>query len=110
MWKNHTTKPRIFARRQPVQYFHIVFYVYKTLLCLPCIVMPSLQANDDNYKYSVWYVRNVKQKSQKAWLFPRGGGGTPPKYLYGYVVCAAQRGRDFGTPYLERGIHFRDVS
>ena len=24
-------------------------------------------------------------------------------------VCAAQRGRDFGTPYLERGIHFRDV-
>ena len=25
-------------------------------------------------------------------------------------VCAAQRGRDFGTPDLERGIHFRDVS
>ena len=25
-------------------------------------------------------------------------------------VCAAQRGRNFGTPDLERGIHFRDVS
>ena len=25
-------------------------------------------------------------------------------------VCAAQRGRDLGTPDLERGIHFRDVS
>ena len=25
-------------------------------------------------------------------------------------VCAAQQGRDFGTPDLERGIHIRDVS
>ena len=25
-------------------------------------------------------------------------------------VCAARRGRDFGTPDLERGIHLRDVS
>ena len=25
-------------------------------------------------------------------------------------VCAAQRGRDFEVPDLERGIHFRDVS
>ena len=24
-------------------------------------------------------------------------------------VCAAQRGRDFEAPGLERGIHFRDV-
>ena len=35
------------------------------------------------------------------------GGGTPPIPIR---VCAAQRGRDFGTPDLERGIHFRDVS
>ena len=38
----------------------------------------------------------------------RGGGGYSPKIPI--RVCAAQRGRDFGTPYLERGIHFRDVS
>ena len=36
-----------------------------------------------------------------------GGGGYSPKIPI--RVCAAQRGRDFGTPYLERGIHFRDV-
>ena len=39
---------------------------------------------------------------------PGGGGGYSPKIPI--RVCAAQRGRDFGTPYLERGIHFRDVS
>ena len=37
-----------------------------------------------------------------------GPGGYSPKIPI--RVCAAQRGRDFGTPYLERGIHFRDVS
>ena len=37
-----------------------------------------------------------------------GGGGYSPKIPI--RVCAAQRGHDFGTPYLERGIHFRDVS
>ena len=36
-----------------------------------------------------------------------GGGGTPiPLPIR---VCAAQRGRDFETPDLERGIHFRGV-
>ena len=41
---------------------------------------------------------------------PGGGGGrggyahTLPKR-----VCAAQRGRDFEAPDLERGIHFRGV-
>ena len=33
----------------------------------------------------------------------RGGGGTPIHYL----ICAAQRGRDFEAPDLEWGIHFR---
>ena len=41
-------------------------------------------------------------------ILPGGGGGYSPKIPI--RVCAAQRGRDFGTPYLERGIHFRDVS
>ena len=34
-------------------------------------------------------------------LNPRGGGGV--------LLCAAQRGRDFEVPGLERGIHFRGV-
>ena len=38
------------------------------------------------------------------WLLPPGGGGTPS-----IRVCAAQRGRDFEAPSLERGIHFRGV-
>ena len=37
-----------------------------------------------------------------------GGGVTPIHYLY-LRVCAAQRGRDFEAPDLERGIHFRGV-
>ena len=41
-------------------------------------------------------------------MFPGRGGGTPIHYLL--RVCAAQRGRDFEAPDLERGIHFRDVS
>ena len=36
---------------------------------------------------------------------PGGVGG----YSHTLRVCAAQRGRDFEAPYLERGIHFRGV-
>ena len=36
-----------------------------------------------------------------------GGGGLP--YITYIRVCAAQRGRDFEAPDLERGIHFRGV-
>ena len=40
------------------------------------------------------------------WNYTRGGySPTIP-----IRVCAAQRGRDFGSRDLERGIHFRDVS
>ena len=38
----------------------------------------------------------------------RGGGGVHPYNTF--AVCGAQRGRDFGGPGLERGIHFRDLS
>ena len=34
-----------------------------------------------------------------------GGGYSPTIPIR---VCAAQRSRDFGTPDLERGIHFRE--
>ena len=40
------------------------------------------------------------------WAGPPGGGVLP--YIT-YTVCAAQRGRDFEAPDLERGIHFRGV-
>ena len=45
----------------------------------------------------------------------RRGGGSSPGGEGGYShtlpirVCAAQRGRDFEAPDLERGIHFRGV-
>ena len=38
---------------------------------------------------------------------PRGGGGY--SHTLPIRVCAAQRGRDFEAPALERGIHFRGV-
>ena len=38
---------------------------------------------------------------------PRGGGGH--SHTLPIRVCAAQRGRDFEAPDLERGIHFRGV-
>ena len=39
---------------------------------------------------------------------PAGGGGGYSQALP-IRVCAAQRGRDFEAPDLERGIHFRRV-
>ena len=39
---------------------------------------------------------------------PEGGGGGYSHTLP-IRVCAAQRGRDFEAPDLERGIHFRGV-
>ena len=39
----------------------------------------------------------------------RGGGGRGYSHTLPIRVCAAQRGRDFEAPDLERGIHFRGV-
>ena len=39
--------------------------------------------------------------------FSPGGGGY--SHTLPIRVCAAQRGRDFEAPDLERGIHFRGV-
>ena len=50
-----------------------------------------------------------KVENLKRWArFPRGGGGGYSHTLPIWV-CAAQRGRDFEAPDLERGIHFRGV-
>ena len=43
----------------------------------------------------------------KNWLKRPGGGGH--SHTLPTRVCAAQRGRDFEAPDLERGIHFRGV-
>ena len=40
------------------------------------------------------------------WLSPGGGGYS---HTLPIRVCAAQQGRDFEAPDLERGIHFRGV-
>ena len=45
---------------------------------------------------------------------PSGSGREPPRgggysHTLPIRVCAAQRGRDFEAPHLERGIHFRGV-
>ena len=43
-----------------------------------------------------------------SWVTEAGGGGWYSHTLP-IRVCAAQRGRDFEAPDLERGIHFRCV-
>ena len=42
----------------------------------------------------------------KVGCLPGGGGHS---HTLPILVCAAQRGRDFEAPNLERGIHFRGV-
>ena len=53
------------------------------------------------------HVSNVNRQSSLIDLHPRGGGGY--SHTLPIRVCAAQRGRDFEAPDLERGIHFRGV-
>ena len=53
------------------------------------------------------YVSKVKVPIVKLTSRPGGGGGN--SHTLPIQVCAAQRGRDFEAPDLERGIHFRGV-
>ena len=49
-------------------------------------------------------------RQKPAAFLPRflpGGGGY--SHTLPIRVCAAQRGRDFGAPDFERGIHFRGI-
>ena len=48
-----------------------------------------------------------KTEKTLVYLSPGGGGGY--SHTLPIRVCAAQRGRDFEAPDLERGIHFRDI-
>ena len=50
--------------------------------------------------------KKEKQTTEFTSMTYARGGGTPSHTLL-IRVCAAQRGRDFEAPGLERGIHFR---
>ena len=58
-------------------------------------------------KLFVRWMNEFMVQSTPALRTPRGGGGY--SHTLAIRVCAAQRGRDFEPPDLERGIHFRGV-
>ena len=64
--------------------------------------------NDNNNNNNHYYYYNIYVYSA---ISTQGVGGGVLSYVtYSPIrVCAAQRGRDFETPDLERGIHFRGV-
>ena len=47
------------------------------------------------------------ERDKQVISLPGGGGGY--SHTLPIRVCAAQRGRDFEAPDLERGVHFRGV-
>ena len=51
-------------------------------------------------------VKRRRENSLFATEYPEGGGYS---HTLSIRVCAAQQGRDFEAPDLERGIHFRGV-
>ena len=53
-------------------------------------------------------LRQLSECSHEGVVYGARGRVLPHNTYTG--ICATQRGRDFGTPDLERGIHFRDVS
>ena len=53
-------------------------------------------------------LRQLSECSHEGAVYGARGRVLPHNTYTG--ICAAQQGRDFGTPDLERGIHFRDVS
>ena len=54
-------------------------------------------------------VRKRTEASNTAERIVDAGGGGGYSHTLPKRVCAAQRGRDFEAPVLERGIHFRGV-
>ena len=58
-----------------------------------------------------WFYFGFPRGKQPLILSPEGeGGGGGYSHTLPTLVCAAQRGRDFKAPDLERGIHFKGVS
>ena len=52
---------------------------------------------------------NIKVAEHSFWYLHPGVGGGGYSHTLPIQVCAAQQGRDFEAPDLERGIHFRGV-
>ena len=69
----------------------------------------------ENYSSSPPPSRSFTRAIFRAVLVERPGwggegvGGSGDSYTLPIRVCAAQRGRDFEAPDLQRGIHFRGV-
>ena len=69
-----------------------------------------------NQVYAIVHMRDIRKNvlpkfiklcMETPCLCPRGSGGV--LHTLPIRVCAAQRGRDFEAPGLERGIHFKGV-
>ena len=54
----------------------------------------------------LWFIGTSFRRSKFMPILVGGGGYSHTLPIW---VCAAQRGRDFEAPDLERGIHFRGV-
>ena len=70
----------------------------------PCAAATAVNvsiASDDSEQRRIFH-----KKHYTTGVLSRGGGYS---HILPIRVCAAQRGRDFEAPDLERGIHFRGV-
>ena len=63
-----------------------------------------VQRKEINVRFTMRY--SSRKLSDEKVITPGGGGYS---HTLPIRVCAAQRGRDFEAPDLERGIHFRGV-
>ena len=54
-------------------------------------------------------MHGIEKRDTAFLLHPHSRGGGGYSHTLHIRVCAAQRGRDFEAPDLERGIHFRGV-
>ena len=70
-------------------------------------IRSDLKAKASQFFLSSVYVALLSTTGYKLLYSSPGGGGY--SHTLPIRVCAAQRGRDFEAPDLERGIHFRSV-
>ena len=75
-------------------------------LSQPSFLTCGLQSQDMHIRTWSWATCYITRLSG-GWFSPGGGRGY--SHTLPVWVCAAQQGRDFEAPDLERGIHFRGV-
>ena len=73
-------------------------------LIVHCLLKSNMNLTDQTVMRSCYKPGKILYNAR--WE-PRGGRGY--SHTLPIRVCAAQRGRDFEAPDLERGIHFRGV-